>query len=551
MGAPKVKPAGKLYKLLRNGKSRDGQYKWSLPKKKGTAWVPGEWHEVTGELVQCHNGLHLTSVPSAYLGFTNPERPEVYEAETEGEVTDGRTDEIAARKVRLVRRLPHSELAALGVVDAMVAPPAGTLFVIVSENDARKLELPTRKDGRWRPSKVQKATANLRLWTRNDLKDHGQMSEGSEVYKVEIDGKVRVPRGSGPRASRYAMSLRLLAPMPWAEKRKLGLVQGPKIRTAGDSTVLSLVRFTLANGRGLSDRQAGYAVLRAVKSAVVARIPFLRRDFAALALAVRRRELADPWGASGAEWFYRWLIDEKHESAIVSFEEWRGRKPFVVDGERLRVGSIFRWGKRRGAGGTFKVSSFDDIADQVRTHCYSTRFHKDLFVPDRNRHEVRVGRSVYVFSNEEITAAESQRLLRIKHVKRAEKTVGTLRYLGPQDGIILSQRQVEAWTTEQLKQADAFAKACRARKYNEPFVQAPDFIQAAIEEKKREAQRDAIRGNLRRAKWKAGDRQGQSYEFMIEVTTDEIDAEEQRLLAEAKGQADDALVIVVDETEDE
>jgi hypothetical protein len=61
---------------------------------------PGEWLEVTGELVLCENGLHLCRERDliSWLG------PEIWEAEYEGERLDG-DDKIVVRKARLVSKL--------------------------------------------------------------------------------------------------------------------------------------------------------------------------------------------------------------------------------------------------------------------------------------------------------------------------------------------------------------------------------------------------------------------------------------------------------------
>jgi hypothetical protein len=57
------------YKILKNGRScNGGKMTWSLPKD----GVPGKWHEVTGDLVRCQNGLHLTSEPSYRLERSEP-----------------------------------------------------------------------------------------------------------------------------------------------------------------------------------------------------------------------------------------------------------------------------------------------------------------------------------------------------------------------------------------------------------------------------------------------------------------------------------------------
>jgi hypothetical protein len=64
------------------------------------AWpAPGEWLEVTGELVPCKHGLHLCREQD----LVNWIGPEIWEAEYEGERVDG-DDKIVVRKARLVRK---------------------------------------------------------------------------------------------------------------------------------------------------------------------------------------------------------------------------------------------------------------------------------------------------------------------------------------------------------------------------------------------------------------------------------------------------------------
>ncbi|MBK9272828.1 MAG: hypothetical protein IPM48_14680 [Saprospiraceae bacterium] len=60
----------KLYKILVDGRScHGGDLKWSLPTKKGNKWIPGEWHEVKGDLKICERGLHLTKKPLCGTGW--------------------------------------------------------------------------------------------------------------------------------------------------------------------------------------------------------------------------------------------------------------------------------------------------------------------------------------------------------------------------------------------------------------------------------------------------------------------------------------------------
>jgi hypothetical protein len=92
------------YKILRDGRSfNGGALTWSLPAR----GKPGEWHEVSGPLVRCSNGLHLTSEPT-YRRIT---KTVCYLAEFEGETLGPFSDELVVRRCRLVRRVPWPELA--------------------------------------------------------------------------------------------------------------------------------------------------------------------------------------------------------------------------------------------------------------------------------------------------------------------------------------------------------------------------------------------------------------------------------------------------------
>lgn len=100
-----------LFKILVNGRScHGGDFAWSLPKDR----VHGDWHEVTGDVVQCQNGFHLTDWPPSWWtpGCT------IYVVEAEGVVGDSATSgdrKCAAKKVRLLREASHDELAKVGV----------------------------------------------------------------------------------------------------------------------------------------------------------------------------------------------------------------------------------------------------------------------------------------------------------------------------------------------------------------------------------------------------------------------------------------------------
>lgn len=93
----------KLYKVLMNGESMyGGDLKWSLPRKRGKGYQPGQWHEVEGDIRVCHNGLHLTSEPYEWYQLGS----QVYEAEGAGE-SQTEDDKTAFRRARLLRPIPE------------------------------------------------------------------------------------------------------------------------------------------------------------------------------------------------------------------------------------------------------------------------------------------------------------------------------------------------------------------------------------------------------------------------------------------------------------
>lgn len=94
----------KYYKVLKNGRAPSQKTKWPTPNRS----IPGDWFSVEGELVRCRNGLHLTSDPIMRRDSCNDSQ--CYLAEIEGETIGPFGDELVARKVRLVKRVPWSEL---------------------------------------------------------------------------------------------------------------------------------------------------------------------------------------------------------------------------------------------------------------------------------------------------------------------------------------------------------------------------------------------------------------------------------------------------------
>lgn len=111
-----------LYKVLENGRSCfGGQMKWSLPRRNGSGWIPGEWHEAAGPLHPCKRGIHLTSDPLRWWYIWNCE---VYLAEFSGDHIDA-GDKIVVRKARLLEPKAHPQwwLDAHQFVDSLKGIP--------------------------------------------------------------------------------------------------------------------------------------------------------------------------------------------------------------------------------------------------------------------------------------------------------------------------------------------------------------------------------------------------------------------------------------------
>jgi hypothetical protein len=115
-----------LYKVLVGGKScHGGSLTWSLPRGK----KPSEWHEVPGDPHLCSYGLHLTPNPAAWW----KPKATAYLAEVDGPIDGDPTkdDKVAARRVRLLRKLTTEELATFGI-----QPTAKGAKVLPKDSDA-------------------------------------------------------------------------------------------------------------------------------------------------------------------------------------------------------------------------------------------------------------------------------------------------------------------------------------------------------------------------------------------------------------------------------
>jgi hypothetical protein len=93
-----------LYKVLVNGEScHGGRLRWSLPTPTADGgYTPGDWHRVTGPLVICQSGIHLTTAP--YQSWWKWDA-DLYEADAE-EVAGWDGDKCVCRAARLTRPVP-------------------------------------------------------------------------------------------------------------------------------------------------------------------------------------------------------------------------------------------------------------------------------------------------------------------------------------------------------------------------------------------------------------------------------------------------------------
>jgi hypothetical protein len=104
-----------LYKVLGpDGRSiHGGKLTWSLPRQMPDgSWIPGEWHEATGALELCRNGLHLTDERGVWRNWIKVGAV-AWEAEARGDrvgtLTDYTERKIAVRECRLLRPMPQPD----------------------------------------------------------------------------------------------------------------------------------------------------------------------------------------------------------------------------------------------------------------------------------------------------------------------------------------------------------------------------------------------------------------------------------------------------------
>jgi hypothetical protein len=115
-------------------------------------------------------------------------------------------------------------------------------------------------------------------------------------------------------------------------------------------------------------RTVNESMRRGLHLAIEAGLQFAREDFATIHATMR----LGYWAGSDneknmGEQFYCVAIAVGNRSACLSFEAWKGRKPFIVQGKRLGLRSVLPWDGRETV-----VTSFDDDAQMITVCAYAT-----------------------------------------------------------------------------------------------------------------------------------------------------------------------------------
>ena len=147
----------RLYKVLdRDGKPfHGGNGVWPLPQN-----GPGEWLEVEGDLIPCHNGLHLCRESDLleWLG------PCIYEAEYDGEMIECENKAVV-RRARLIRGTAWSDRTARlfacdcaeRVLHLADDPRCATAIEVArrfANDEANEAELAAARDAVWAAARV-------------------------------------------------------------------------------------------------------------------------------------------------------------------------------------------------------------------------------------------------------------------------------------------------------------------------------------------------------------------------------------------------------------
>lgn len=126
---------------------------------------------------------------------------------------------------------------------------------------------------------------------------------------------------------------------------------------------LTVFRESIPRG---SDRRFNDGLFAVMKAAIESHVPFDESDVEDFFGLFR----AAVW--LNADRLYTLAVKQRHVSACRSIEHYLGRKPWLVNGQRLAVGSGLTW-----EGETCKVTSFNDANDTFIACSYKRRAHRD------------------------------------------------------------------------------------------------------------------------------------------------------------------------------
>ena len=376
---PRAPRAVVHYKLLCDGKSHN-DYAWSLPMDDGAGgWTPGDWQYQDGPLVQCANGLHLTTEPAKRFSrhALDREGSVFYIAEPDGLVLDC-GEEIVASRARLLRPVSAEELLALGLVVQEVPAPTVPFYVVLHDGEMGgvKWSLPSRKaPGDWHEIEGLLTRGNGLRITSDPKPDY---QNGREVYRVEVEGNVVTPE-RGIDHDYIARKARILFRLMPADLDKLGVgvekswraspYRRPSIirKRAPEGMSPALKLLSVVHEHALtSSRKKGENLFNSVMSdafnlAIKAGMEFALGDFAAFT-----KMRSGAWLSN--EWAYAQCVESGNASACKSWEAWQTRVPFMWQSGRLYVGASIPW-----AGRKCKVTSIDDKAGTINVCSYKER----------------------------------------------------------------------------------------------------------------------------------------------------------------------------------
>ncbi len=132
-----------------------------------------------------------------------------------------------------------------------------------------------------------------------------------------------------------------------------------------NSSALKLIKLVWNNASRKSWPTFNHAMQDAVSLAIKSGMEFGVDDFKTIFDTMRGWKWFVSEGNVYGEWMYRLAVESKNASACRSFEAWKGRKPFIVDGQRLHVRCPFNW-----QGIPVKVTSFAEDQSYVTACSY-------------------------------------------------------------------------------------------------------------------------------------------------------------------------------------